>query len=400
MLAVGFAHLAVELHEHVPRHLKLPRAADIEQTVQVAETVVGRIDRVLGLTLVFGPAVVLREVREVPDNEIDGVRNGLEEVPLQHVDAVGDAVPLGILARERDGVRVRVRRPHLDVRCGHGDRDPDHTRAGADVGDAHAAGADVLQRCVHECLGCGSRGEHAAGRSEEVESVKGDFHENEAVADWAQHFQREDERYRDGEARLPDAEDADARQRQLTRMGNAAAGAGLALVMQRKDEDAHAWFDRACARYRDSWEHAPPGSWGRPVAILKARILDRDWSAAERDAAWTLEARAGEAASPIGRYAAVLAHAVLGEWEAMRVLADALRTAEGFPADVGDALAYVAAQDPVGYAEAIGSVLESFETREEYLEDLPAADTVLVLQTLAERRGLVPAELESELLPS
>jgi hypothetical protein len=219
------------------------------------------------------------------------------------------------------------------------------------------------------------------------------------VADWAQHFQREAERYRDGEARLPDAEDADARQRQLTRLGNAAAGAGLALVMQGNHEDAHAWFVRACIRYRDSWEHAPPGSWGRPVAILKARILDRDWSAAARDAAWTLEVGAGESESPIGRYAAVLAHAVLGEWEAMRVLADGLRIAEGFPADVGDALATVAAHEAVGYAEAIGSVLESFETREAYLEDLPAADTVLILQTLADRRGLVPAELESELLP-
>ncbi len=53
--------------------------------------------------------------------------------------------------------------------------------------------------------------------------MKGDFHENGRVADWAQHFRREDQRYRDGEARLPDAEDDDARQRQLTRMGNAAA---------------------------------------------------------------------------------------------------------------------------------------------------------------------------------
>jgi hypothetical protein len=44
-------------------------------------------------------------------------------------------------------------------------------------------------------------------------------------------------------------------------------------------------------------------------------------------------------------------------------------------------------------------VLESFETREEYLEDLPVADTVLVLQALAQRRGIA-AELSSPLLPS
>ena len=53
----------------------------------------------------------------------------------------------------------------------------------------------------------------------------------------------------------------------------------------------------------------------------------------------------------------------------------------------------------MGYAEAVEEVLESFETREEYLEDLPVADTVLVLQTLARRRGLA-AELSSPLLPA
>jgi hypothetical protein len=220
------------------------------------------------------------------------------------------------------------------------------------------------------------------------------------VADWAQHFQREDERYRDGESRLPEAEDEDVRQRQLTRMGNAAAGAGLALVMQGRRDEARAWFDRACVQYRESWEHAPPGSWGRPVAILKARILAGDWSGAERDARWTLEVGAGETDSPIGWYAAALARAVLGQWDTARILADGLRTHEGFPADVGDALAYIAADDPVGYIGAIESVLESFETREAYLEDLPAADTVLVLQALAECRGLSAAELESELLPA
>jgi hypothetical protein len=66
---------------------------------------------------------------------------------------------------------------------------------------------------------------------------------------------------------------------------------------------------------------------------------------------------------------------------------------------VGDALAMIAAQDTVGYIEAIEDVLESFEARNEYLEDLPVADTVLVLQALAGRRGMA-AELSSSLLPS
>jgi hypothetical protein len=219
------------------------------------------------------------------------------------------------------------------------------------------------------------------------------------VPDWSAIVEREAERYHDGESRLGGIEDPDLRQRQLTRMGNAAGGAGLALLMLRRDEEARAWLERAAAGYRDSWADAPPGSWGRPIGAIKARLLAGDVPGAEEDARWALDAGAAEAESPIGRYAACLAQLVLGRMLEARVLADDLRTHDGFPTAVGDALATIAAEDPVGYVEAIESVLESFESRDEYLEDVPVADTVLVLQELAERRGL-RAELESELLPA
>ncbi len=218
------------------------------------------------------------------------------------------------------------------------------------------------------------------------------------MVDWAEHARREESRYRDGEARLPEADDRDARQRQLTRMGNAVAGVGLARLMAGDTQDAHEWFARAVERYRESYELAPPESWGRPIAILKARILGDDLNGAKLDALRTLEQGAAEAESSIGRYAAVLALLVLGRDGEARVLADDLRTRGDFPAPVGDALAFVAAQDPLGYVEAVESVLESFETREDYLEDLPVADTVIVLQALAGRRNM-QAELSSPLLP-
>jgi hypothetical protein len=90
---------------------------------------------------------------------------------------------------------------------------------------------------------------------------------------------------------------------------------------------------------------------------------------------------------------------VLGEDERARPHADAIRIADGFPHDVGNALAFIAAEDVLGYTEAVESVLASFETREEYLEDMPVADTVLVLQALARRRG-IDVPLSSPLLPS
>ena len=215
--------------------------------------------------------------------------------------------------------------------------------------------------------------------------------------DWDAHVQRELQRYRDGEGRLGEVADSDARQRQFTRMGNAAFGAGLALLME-GDGAAGAWFARAAERYRESFRDAPPGSWGRPIAMMKSRLLAGDWEAAEREARFALEQGAAEAESPIGRYAACLALLVLGRDAEARPLADGLRTEEGFPHDVGDALATIAADDRVGYVEAIERVLESFETRDEHLEDVPVADTVVVLQALAARRDLA-AELSSPLLP-
>jgi len=214
------------------------------------------------------------------------------------------------------------------------------------------------------------------------------------MADWGALQQRARERYEDGEARLPD--DPDARQKQLTRMGNAAGAAGLSALMA--GADGREWFARAATRYRESWEHAPPGSWGRPIGAIKARILADDWDGAAADARWALEAGAAEAESPIGRYAAALAFGVLGEWDEVRVHANYARTNDAFPSEVADALAFIAAEDIVGYVEAVEDVLESFETRDEYLEDVPVADTVVVLQALAARRGMA-AELESALLP-
>jgi hypothetical protein len=181
-------------------------------------------------------------------------------------------------------------------------------------------------------------------------------------------------------------------------MGNAAAGAGLARLMGGDTAAAREWFARAVVRYRESYELAPPGSWGRPIAILKARILVGDWDRAEREARWTLDEGAADAESPIGRYAATLALLVLGRDDEARVLADGLRTRDDFPASVGDALACIAGEDLLGYVAAVGAVLESFATRGDYLEDLPAADTVVVLQALAARRDIA-AELSSPLLP-
>jgi hypothetical protein len=218
------------------------------------------------------------------------------------------------------------------------------------------------------------------------------------AADWVAHFERERGRYRDGEARLPGLTAPDDRQRQLTRMGNAAGGAGLALLMDGRPDEARAWFGRAAERYRESFDAAPPGSGGRPIGAVKARLLADDAAGAEDDARWTLAVGARESASPIGGYAATLALLVLGEDANAREEAANLQGRDDFPDDVARALAAVAAREEPDYRSAVADVLRSFETRDEYLEDLPVADTVVVLQRLATARSLT-VDLDSPLLP-
>jgi hypothetical protein len=215
------------------------------------------------------------------------------------------------------------------------------------------------------------------------------------ATDWEERAARAIERHDDGAARLPD--DGDERQRQLTRMGNAAWAAGLSLLMAGRSEESADWLVRAAERYRESWPLAPPGSWGRPIGAMKSRLIAGDREGANADARWALEAGAAESKSPIGRYAAALGRLVLGEDAAD--LAETLRGGDDFPAPVADAVAALALRDAVAYETAIRALVADFESRDEFLEDTPVADTVLALQVLAAERG-VHVELSSELLPT
>ncbi len=216
------------------------------------------------------------------------------------------------------------------------------------------------------------------------------------TSDWDDSATRARERFEDGAARLP--EDTDERQRQLTRMGNAAWAAGLSYLMLGRRDDANEWLVRAAETYRRSWPDAPAGSWGRPIGAMKSRLIAGDLVGAEEDARWALDAGAAESESPIGRYAAALAQLLLGEDDAAAALAAALAGAETMPPPVSDSITALAMRDAPAYQAAIAALVADFEGRAEFLEDVAVADTVLALQALAEVRGMkVP--LASALLP-
>jgi len=216
------------------------------------------------------------------------------------------------------------------------------------------------------------------------------------MADWEERAARARERFDDGAARLP--EGADEGQRQLTRMGNAAWAAGLSLLMLGRRAEADDWLVRAAETYRRSWPDAPPGSWGRPIGAMKARLIAGDVDGGRTDARWALDAGVSASESPIGRYAGALAELVLGEDAAAAAIVPTLADAESIPAAVTASLRALAAGDAAGYVIAISDLVTDFEERDAFLEDVPVADTVLAFQALAAERGIV-VELRSAVLP-
>jgi hypothetical protein len=206
---------------------------------------------------------------------------------------------------------------------------------------------------------------------------------NVARVDWLPVFEEKRRRY----------------ERSLVMQGNTAYAAGLALLMAH-DARAAGWLRRAAARWRESWGAGEArDAWGRPVGALKASLLAGDDAAVDELARWTLELGTATADSPIGRYAAALALLALSRLPEARHVAAALRD-DDFPRDVADALVAIAAGDAGAYAEAVASVVHSFEAREDFLEDVPVADTALVLDILARRCGIARPLPVSVVLPA
>jgi hypothetical protein len=186
----------------------------------------------------------------------------------------------------------------------------------------------------------------------------------------------------------------------LAGIAGASWASGLAAAMLGDRDGAASLMRRAADEYATSWRAAPPGSWGRPIAMIRCRVMAGDDDGARADAAAALEEGVLDAAGPIGGYCAALATLVLGRDDEAASVAERI-AAEGLqPAAVAHGLAAIARGDDAAFAQARAEVLRSFEERDAFLEDVPVADTVLVLDALARTRGLSTPPLSSALLPA
>jgi hypothetical protein len=200
-------------------------------------------------------------------------------------------------------------------------------------------------------------------------------------------------------AEAPDGE-AGRADLQVAAYATASWAEGLSALMLGRGDEARAALGEAADVYRRSHSLAPAGSWGRPLAALRCRLIAGDEDGAHRDAEWTLALGAEGAPSAVGRYAATLALLTLGRDADARPLALQILDDDGFgPRAVALALVALAAGDAPGYTRAAEELITDFERREAFLEDVAVADTVLVLDRLAGARGLARPARPSSLLP-
>jgi predicted CoA-binding protein len=158
-------------------------------------------------------------------------------------------------------------------------------------------------------------------------------------------------------------------------------------------QDAREPLRRAASRYRESWAAAPPRSYGRLVGFAKASIL-----AGEDPADFVRSQLGSEDDSPPACWALALAALAAGDDEEALRAAAGMRTGSEAFGRAADAVGALAGRDRDAFARAIAAIVADFEAREDHLTGVPIADTALVLDRLAERRGLA-VHAESPLLP-
>src|SRR4051794_22220155 len=154
----------------------------------------------------------------------------------------------------------------------------------------------------------------------------------------------------------------------------------------------------AAERYRASWELAPPRSFGRLIGMLKALVIAGDDARAE--AAYVREQVSEDDASPPAWYALAIAALVEDDDALARRAADGMRAAGVEPfLRTAAAIDALARGDAGAYADAEAAIVAGFERRSEHLTGVPIADTALMLERFAARRGLA-AHPSSALLPA
>jgi hypothetical protein len=185
------------------------------------------------------------------------------------------------------------------------------------------------------------------------------------------------------------------RHQQILEEAIAVEGEGQRALLAGDDATGRARMADAAELYRTSWQEAPPRAFGRLVGMLKAAVIAGDAGAA---AIYTREELGDEADSPASWYAIAVAALVEGDDELAERAAGGME--DGSPAfgRTARAIRALARHDADEYASAVEEIIADFAARDAHLTGVPIADTALMLERLAEARGMA-ARPRSPLLP-
>lgn len=159
---------------------------------------------------------------------------------------------------------------------------------------------------------------------------------------------------------------------------------------------AEAPLRQAVVLYRSSWELAPPASYGRLIGMLKAAVIAGE---ARAEAVYARQNVPDEAVSPPAAYVRAIAALVLADDAGALAGADGMRAGSPAFGRAADAIGALAQGDGPGYVTAVTAIVADFAAREEHLTAVAIADTALMLERLAEPRGLA-AHPASPLMPA
>jgi hypothetical protein len=173
-------------------------------------------------------------------------------------------------------------------------------------------------------------------------------------------------------------------------------GAAQRALFDGDGDRARAEFAQSAELYRRSWEAAGATSYGRLIGMLKGAVLA---GGGQDQAAYAARALADdESDSAAAAYVRALAALIAGDDQAASHWADRMRGGSGAFDRTAEAIDALAGRDGPGYASAVEAIVRDFEQRADHLTGVAIADTALMLQELAARRGIA-AELESPVLP-
>jgi hypothetical protein len=193
---------------------------------------------------------------------------------------------------------------------------------------------------------------------------------------------------------VPDGPHRDLMLQAIAREGDAHRAA---LAGDRGAADAS--YADAAGLYRQSWEIAPPRSYGRLVGLLKASVLGgRAAGGAAYARAQLTEEAAGEPSPPAG-YVLAVAALVDGDDAAAERFAGAMHGASAAHDRTAAAIEALARGDEDAFRAALEAIVDDFGARDAHLTGVPIADTAAMLDAIAAARGR-GAGLRGPLLPA